>query len=103
MKTSKLTSVQVVAKEWFDKVNGNSYFSAQVTIEKKDGTNEEFKIPFQYGYGDTFEDAAGEKLKEYFNHREISIQRWCRENGIKYYSTKHTKCLQREVKAWGAN
>jgi len=27
-----IKTLDIQAKEWFDKVNGNSYFSAQVTI-----------------------------------------------------------------------
>ena len=32
MKTLKIKTIDIQAKEWFDKVNGNSYFSANVTI-----------------------------------------------------------------------
>jgi len=35
-------------KEWHDKINGNTYFSAQIDDIKKEKV---FKIPFQYGYG----------------------------------------------------
>ena len=37
------------AKEWFDDVNGNSYWSARVEDIEKDIT---YIFPFQYGYGD---------------------------------------------------
>ena len=30
--TQKIKTLDITAKEWFDKVNGNSYFSAQVTV-----------------------------------------------------------------------
>ena len=32
---SDVKSISVVAKEWFDKVNGNSYFSARIEVEMK--------------------------------------------------------------------
>ena len=35
-------------KEWFDKINGNSYFSVQIEDIEKDVI---YKLPFQYGYG----------------------------------------------------
>ena len=35
-------------EEWFDKNNGNSYFSVQIEDIEKDIT---YKLPFQYGYG----------------------------------------------------
>ena len=37
-----------ITKEWFDKINGNSYFSVQIEDIEKDIT---YKLPFQYGYG----------------------------------------------------
>ena len=37
-----------ITKEWFDRINGNSYFSVQIEDIEKDIT---YKLPFQYGYG----------------------------------------------------
>tara|TARA_R100000664_G_C2634464_1_gene62452 strand:+ start:75 stop:404 length:330 start_codon:yes stop_codon:yes gene_type:complete len=37
-----------ITKEWFDKVNGNSYFSVQIEDIEKDVI---YKLPFEYGYG----------------------------------------------------
>lgn len=52
----------VVAKEWRDKVNGNSYFSAQIE-STEDGSIS--KLPFQYGYGDQYKyEAVRELVKE---------------------------------------
>ena len=52
----------VVAKEWRDKVNGNSYFSAQIE-STEDGSKT--KLPFQYGYGDQYKyEAVRELVKE---------------------------------------
>ena len=52
----------VVAKEWRDKVNGNSYFSAQIE-SVEDGSKT--KLPFQYGYGDQYKyEALRELVKE---------------------------------------
>ena len=52
----------VVAKEWRDKVNGNSYFSAQIE-STEDGSKT--KLPFQYGYGDQYKyEALRELVKE---------------------------------------
>ena len=41
-------SIELNFKEWFDKKNGNSYFSGIICIDNK----ETIKVPFQYGYGD---------------------------------------------------
>lgn len=43
-------SVFIEGREWFDKVNGNSYFSARIWV---DG-NIVATLPFQYGYGDQY-------------------------------------------------
>ena len=52
----------VIAKEWRDKVNGNSYFSAQIE-SVEDGSKT--KLPFQYGYGDQYKyEALRELVKE---------------------------------------
>lgn len=38
--------IQIQTKEWFDKVNGNTYFSANVFL----GMDKIMSLPFQYGY-----------------------------------------------------
>ena len=43
-------SLYIEGREWFDKVNGNSYFSARIWI---DGEVRGI-LPFQYGYGDQY-------------------------------------------------
>jgi len=49
-----VTTLDVNALSWFDKVNGNSYFSAQITINYGTPTEKTIKLPFQYGYGDQY-------------------------------------------------
>lgn len=44
--------LEVQAKEWFDRINGNSYFSARVFLNDKLVAT----LPFQYGYGDHYTD-----------------------------------------------
>ena len=38
-------------RRWWDKANGNSYFSVTVRIPQTNGGFTLFKIPFDYGYG----------------------------------------------------
>jgi len=47
-------SIFVEARQWFDKSGGNSYFSARIWV---DGEAVAI-LPFQYGYGSTFEAEA---------------------------------------------
>ena len=41
----KCDNVQIVFGEWFDKINGNTYYDAHVYVGDKD-----YQIPYQYGY-----------------------------------------------------
>lgn len=38
-------------RRWFDKINGNSYFSVMVQLPQDDDAETLIYIPFQYGYG----------------------------------------------------
>jgi hypothetical protein len=45
--------IEINVREWFDKVNGNSYWSAHVFItESTDKIPTGYVFTFQYGYGD---------------------------------------------------
>ena len=100
-----VTNVTIIAKEWFDKVNGNSYFSAISTISFSDGTKQEVKTPFQYGYGEHYQYIAFNNivksglLANVENNR--TPWRYFEENNITYTFTKHEKCLKRDVISWG--
>ena len=54
MKLSQLKTIDINAKEWRDKINGNSYFSSDVTLNYGMQNEETIKLPFQYGYGDQY-------------------------------------------------
>lgn len=51
---NNVNTIDVNALSWFDKVNGNSYFSAQVTLNYGTPEAVTFALPFQYGYGDQY-------------------------------------------------
>jgi len=70
-------------KEWHDKINGNTYFSACIDdIEKE----KNYKIPFQYGYGSQSEF----EIKEY-----LGLKGFNSELPIKFITIPN--CKQREV------
>lgn len=89
-------SITINAKEWFDKVNGNSYFAGTIQVNDK-----EYLMPFQYGYGTQFEQEAKKLLTE-FNVISCdygqNLRRYCLDNGIEYSSFIKTKCKKRELK-----
>jgi len=102
MKTAhNVSSINIQAREWFDKANGNSYFSA--TIEMDGETVGE--LPFQYGYGDHYIDMANAYLDEnrlidnprHDNGSRESLWRYCEDNNIVLYTNKAENCLKREL------
>lgn len=53
-KTVKVKTIDIEALEWFDRVNGNSYFAGTIEINKGLKSEKRFIMPFQYGYGDHY-------------------------------------------------
>ena len=84
----------VIAKEWRDKVNGNSYFSARIenTVE-----NKVYALPYQYGYGDQYKHEAIKRLQE---EGEIVLNYRCVSDlPIKFI--KIPNCKKRDTVAYG--
>jgi hypothetical protein len=57
----EIKTIDIQVLEWFDKMYGNSYFAANVTINYCLDNEDTFVIPFTYGYGDH---AVSVSLKE---------------------------------------
>lgn len=81
-------SLFVEGREWFDKINGNSYFSARIWV---DGGQVAI-LTFQYGYGDQFLYEAQKKLLElgYLPQEGKNQGLWAiaQQNGFDFYSSK---------------
>ena len=81
-------SLFIECREWFDKVNGNSYFSARIWV---DGGQVAI-LPFQYGYGDQFIYEAQKKLLElgYLpqNGKNRGLWSIAEAQGFDYYTAK---------------
>ena len=73
-----------ITKEYFDKVNGNSYFSTRIEDVENDRM---FILPFQYGYG-TQSEHETKKVIKCFN-KNVS---W---NDIEFI--KHENCTKTTV------
>lgn len=100
-KNSSLKSVVIKSKQWFDKVNGNSYGSSQVTINHGLKNEFSFNIPFCYGYGDYQKQKAFEMLiKAGILDKEYQLNNW-KNNSFSVDFMKQENCLKREVMAWG--
>jgi hypothetical protein len=89
-------SLFIEGREWFDKVNGNSYFSARLWV---DGGQVAI-LPFQYGYGDQYLYEAQKKLLElgYLPQEGKNRGLWtiAQESGFDFYSSK-TNTNKREM------
>lgn len=98
-KKTSLKTVEIHVKEWFDKVNGNSYFSACVIVNYARPNSFQFNIGFQYGYGNYGEQRALELLYEHGVtdcKRAYDLRQ--RNVGIKTFKTEN--CLKRDCKAF---
>lgn len=99
---SKIKTIDVQAKEWRDKINGNSYFAGTVTVNYQLPGEKVFTMPFQYGGGESYLHEAGSVLRDagYAMPYPIgSITRFCRESGIILRHNIQKNCLKKEVKS----
>jgi hypothetical protein len=94
-----MKTIDINAKEWFDKTYGNSYFSAIVTIDYGMESEQQIKLPFQYGYGDYYKEAGFNALKKdgIISTELFSLWRWCEENGVILRCNIKRNCLKKEV------
>jgi hypothetical protein len=104
MKTYKIKSLDIQAKEYFDKVNGNSYFSAIITLNFGLNDQKNINIPFQYGYGTFYEYAALQKLQSenFISGKVQTLWKYSRDKNIILKTSKKEKCLKSEVKNFAA-
>jgi hypothetical protein len=96
----KIKTIDINAKEWFDKVNGNSYFAGTVTVNYGLKDCKSYIMPFQYGYGSQYTQEAFNLLKKELklnvpNYDPLSI--WCRMNDIILRTHLQENCLKREL------
>ena len=90
-------TIDIQAKEWFDKVNGNSYFASLITVNYGMPDTIEFKLPFQYGYDSAYLYQSIALLKR---ENIISVDNTADllEQGIILRSNIQRNCKQRDLK-----
>jgi hypothetical protein len=99
MKT-KVKTIDVNCKEWFDRINGNSYFAGQVTINFGMKTQKSFTMPFQYGYSSQYEHEAQLTLKrnKVINCDDYTaLWRYCSDNKIILRCHLQENCKKKEL------
>ncbi len=100
--------LEIQGKHWFDRVNGNSYFSARVYFDDELIA----VLPFQYGYGSQYEYEARNEISKnnlirgarvWFERNQYSgLWQFCQDKKIKLISNINS-ALKREVVAHGKN
>lgn len=102
-----IQTIDIEAYSWFDKVNGNSYFAANVTLNYGLKTEKTIKLPFQYGYGDCYKHEAFKALcdnnllhgvKIYDNGSNEGLHNFCQRNKITVRSSKQENCKKADLK-----
>ena len=102
----KIKTIDVCAKEWWDKVNGNSYFSGRITTNFGMKDKETLFMPFQYGYYNQYEWKAMKMLVEKYHKRfegyeKSPLWRFCQEKGIILRTSIDKNCKKHEVVEFG--
>jgi hypothetical protein len=86
----KIISIVVEGRKWFDKINGNTYHSANIIVTTDEGVKF-FQAPFQYGYGEQYlysafkelEKVGIAKLKRYEKSGGVEAPwTWAEEHGV---------------------
>jgi len=103
MKLSQLKTIDINAKQWRDKINGNSYFSSDVILNYGMNNQKTIKLPFQYGYGDHYVYQSLREIQKLFPK-----SKWYKEKYFHIYDIQKeykiiirnsikTNCLKREL------
>jgi len=102
-----IQTIDINAYEWFDKVNGNSYFASVIVLNYGLKTEKTVKLPFQYGYGDSYKYEALKELeiaglihgvKKYSHGGSEDIYNFCQRNKIVIRTSKQQNCKKSDLK-----
>jgi len=97
---AKIKTIDIQAKEWFDKVNGNSYFAGTVTVNYGLKSEQSFNMPFQYGYGDSYYHKGLELLKKANLLDKDDYHHSIRQRGIIVRNNIQRECKKAELKEY---
>lgn len=102
MKANDIKTIDVHCKEWFDKVNGNSYFAGEVIVNAGKKNETTIKLPFQYGYGEQYRHEAFKAIQKQLNtFRTCNTSRSAYEKyKVKTNHSLKVDCLKRELMSY---
>ena len=93
-----IQEIHVIGKEWFDRVNGNSYNAVRfdVYVTGKNGERTiNVVLPFSYGYGDYYMQRVSEYCLKHFGLDRMTVHSLVTSDNIV------RKLKKSEVTAWG--
>ena len=105
MAQSEVKTIDINAKEWFDRINGNSYFSASICVNFGMPDQTSTFLPFQYGYGSHYVDMAAKELdklgyitlEKYNNGGSERLWQYCNTHKIILRQSKQENCKKRDL------
>lgn len=92
IKISDFSVLHIVARRWFQRSYGNTYFSVTVDVEIDNKLVEIVNVPFHYGYGDHYDTVALEEFKKVVDLegkdfiKGSYLSRFCNDNSITVYN-----------------
>ena len=105
---NKITTIDISALEWFDRIYGNSYFAGKAILNYGTDSQITLQIQYQYGYGDQYEWTAFEDIQKALNLecQSLSLRSFCAIHNIILRSSKRSakkaelKGIAKAFKAW---
>jgi hypothetical protein len=98
-----ITTITYYVKEWWDRKNGNTYFSGRLMITE--GNQVSFHlIPFQYGHGSIPEQEAKKVVEKKIDGKiTVPLSVFCNLNDIAYtyLCNRNKKWTKKEVIQYG--
>ena len=98
MKLSELKTIDIVALGYRDTVNGNSYFSSNVTLNHGLKNCIQLKIPFQYGYELQYLHTSLYEISKHFKRSQLYKKYMNKDMLEKKYNIKITHKITRGCK-----
>ena len=97
----KIKTIDINGLEWFDKINGNSYFAGTITVNLGMKSEKIFNMPYQGGYDSQYIYEGFYVLHKAkvinIDRQRFSYWQYCRDNNIILRTNKHENCLKREL------
>jgi len=91
-----INTIDINAKEWFDRINGNSYFAGSIVLNFGQDSQIKFTMPFEYGYGDYYIQKAMQTLND-AGLIEAKYTSELRDLGIILRTNMQKNCKKREL------